>query len=97
MQAALLAEAITETRRSDLLADAYQKAWARGEAWQEAIVTALMLMPDNGKKALADALGVKVDSLGKAWELTIGLAVYIWLLDNTHRISFIVPNRDAMT
>ena len=65
LQAALLAQALTETRQSDLLADAYQEAWARGEAWQEAIVTGLMLMPDNGKKALADALGVKVDSLGK--------------------------------
>lgn len=40
--------------------------WERGEAWQEAIVTGLMLMPDNGKRALADALGVKVDSFGKA-------------------------------
>lgn len=66
LQASLLSEALVETRQNYLLADAYNEAWERGEAWQEAIVTGLMLMPDNGKKALADALGVKVDSLGKA-------------------------------
>lgn len=65
LQASLLSEALVETRQSYLLADAYHEAWERGEAWQDAIVAALMLMPDNGKKALADALGVKVDSLGK--------------------------------
>jgi len=48
-----------------LLADAYREA-TRGEAWQEGIMSGLVLMPDNGKLALANALGVTVDRLGKA-------------------------------
>ncbi len=55
-----------ETRLSYLLANAYREAWARGEAWQEAILSGLILMPDNGKLALANALGVTVDRLAKA-------------------------------
>ena len=66
VQASLLSEALVETRQSYLLADAYREAWARGEAWQEAILSGLVLMPDNGKLALANALGVTVDRLGKA-------------------------------
>ena len=65
VQASLLSEALVETRQSYLLADAYREAWARGEAWQEAILSGLVLMPDNGKLALANALGVTVDRLGK--------------------------------
>ncbi len=55
VQASLLYEALVETRQSYLLADAYREAWARGEAWQEAILSGLVLMPDNGKLALANA------------------------------------------
>ncbi|MNV59024.1 hypothetical protein D3C71_1514240 [compost metagenome] len=66
VQASLLSEALVETRLSYLLADAYREAWARGEAWQEAILSGLILMPDNGKLALANALGVTVDRLAKA-------------------------------
>ncbi|MBB4283873.1 hypothetical protein GGE43_004781 [Agrobacterium tumefaciens] len=66
VQASLLSEALVETRQSYLLADAYREAWARGEAWQETILSGLVSMPDNGKLALANALGVTVDRLGKA-------------------------------
>lgn len=66
VQASLLCEALVETRQSYLLADAYREAWTRGEAWQQAILSGLVLMPDNGKLALANALGVTVDRLGKA-------------------------------
>jgi len=66
VQASLLCEALLETRQSYLLADAYREAWTRGEAWQEGILSGLELMPDNGKLALANALGVTVDRLGKA-------------------------------
>lgn len=65
LQASLLSKALVETRQGYLLADAYHEAWERGEAWQEAIVAGLMLMPDNGKKALADALGVKLIASAK--------------------------------
>lgn len=65
VQASLLSEALVETRQGYLLADAHHEAWERGDAWQEAIVAGLMLMPDNGKKALADALGIAVDRLGE--------------------------------
>ncbi|MGP4806236.1 nucleotidyltransferase family protein [Agrobacterium cavarae] len=64
VQASFLSEALAETRQSYLLADAYHEAWGRGEAWQEAIRSGLRLMPDHGKLALADALGVTVDQLG---------------------------------
>lgn len=66
VQASLLSEALVKTRQSYLLADAYREAWARGEAWQETILSGLVLMPDNVKLALANALGVTVDRLGKA-------------------------------
>ncbi len=66
VQASLLSEALVETRLSYLRADAYREAWARGEAWQEAILSGLILMPDNGKLALANALGVTVDRLARA-------------------------------
>ncbi|WP_280824537.1 nucleotidyltransferase family protein [Pseudaminobacter soli (ex Li et al. 2025)] len=65
LQASLLCEALIDTRQGDLLADAYREAWDRGPAWQEAIVYGIGLMSDNGKTALAYALGVKPDELGK--------------------------------
>lgn len=64
-QAALLSEALVETRQSDLLSNAFNEAWERGEAWQEAINTGLKMMPINGKKALSNSLGVEVDKLDK--------------------------------
>ena len=65
IQASLLSEALAETRQGYLLAEAYNEAWARGEAWQEAIRSGLMSMPDDAKLALANALGVTADRLGK--------------------------------
>jgi hypothetical protein len=64
-QAALLCEALHQTRRSDDLADAYTEAWERGPGWQEAITAGLSMMPDAGKAALSAALGVAPDELGK--------------------------------
>jgi hypothetical protein len=64
-QASLLSEALHETRQSDVLAEAYLEAWDRGKAWQEGIASGLAMMPDNGKRALAAAVGVSVEELGK--------------------------------
>lgn len=66
LQASLLTQALAETRQSDLLADAYMEAWERGKSWQEAIIFGLLAMPDHGKAALAAALSVPVEELGKA-------------------------------
>ncbi|TCQ95818.1 GSU2403 family nucleotidyltransferase fold protein [Neorhizobium sp. JUb45] len=63
-QAALLCEALQQTRRSDDLADAYTEAWERGSAWQEAITAGLAMMPDVGKAALGACLGVAPEELG---------------------------------
>ncbi|AFL51365.1 hypothetical protein ABIE78_002813 [Sinorhizobium fredii] len=65
LQASLLCEALRETRQSNILADAYQEAWERGPSWQEAIISGLAMMPDNGKGALAAAMGISMDELGK--------------------------------
>jgi hypothetical protein len=48
-----------------VLADAYREAWDRGKAWQEGIISGLAMMPDNGKVALATAMDVSMDELGK--------------------------------
>jgi len=64
LQASLLFQALLETRQADLIVDAYQEAWDRGKSWQEAMVSGLSLMPDNGRQALAKALDVSVDQLG---------------------------------
>lgn len=65
LQAATLFEAMLQTRQGDVLVDAYQEAWERGPSWQEGIASGLAMMPNNnGKAALADALGVSVDELG---------------------------------
>jgi hypothetical protein len=63
-QASLLCEALRQTRRSNDLADAYTEAWERGPAWQEAITAGLSIMHDQGKAALAAALGLEADELG---------------------------------
>ncbi|PJR09719.1 nucleotidyltransferase family protein [Sinorhizobium meliloti] len=65
LQAATLFEAMLQTRQGVALADAYQEAWDRGPSWQEGLAAGLALMPDDGKEALADALGVKPEELGK--------------------------------
>ena len=65
LQASLLFESLLETRQGDVLADAYREAWERGKAWQEGIISGLAMMPDNGKAALATAMDVSMDELGK--------------------------------
>ena len=65
LQAATLFEAMIQTRQGDLLADAYQEALDRGASWQEGLAAGIALMPDSGKEALAAALGVEVNDLGK--------------------------------
>ncbi|MBD9650123.1 hypothetical protein IB267_17345 [Ensifer sp. ENS09] len=65
LQASLLCEALQETKQGYVLADAYREAWDRGPAWQEGIAAGLAMMPDDGKAALAVALRVKPEELGK--------------------------------
>lgn len=59
-QAALLFEALVETRHGDELADAWGEAWERGDAWKEGIIKGLARLPKNGVKALEKALGPDV-------------------------------------
>ncbi|WP_037150253.1 nucleotidyltransferase family protein [Rhizobium freirei] len=63
-QASLLFEALVETRQGDVLADAYEEACARGPSWQDGIASSLSRLPDSGRKALAKALGVRIEDLG---------------------------------
>jgi hypothetical protein len=65
LQASLLFEALQETKQGYLLADAYNEAWDRGAAWREGIEFGLKMMPDTGREALANALGVKADEVGR--------------------------------
>lgn len=65
LQAALLCEALVETKQGYVLGGSYEEAWDRGPSWQDGIVAGPGMMPDNGKAALAAALGVTVEELGK--------------------------------
>lgn len=56
-QAALLFQALVETRHNDELADAWEEAWDRGDAWKEGIVSGLRRLPKSGVKALENTLG----------------------------------------
>jgi hypothetical protein len=56
-QAALLFEALVETRQGDVVADAWQEAWDRGAAWKEGISKGFLRLPENGVAALRAALG----------------------------------------
>lgn len=64
-QAFLLSEALVETRQGYSLADAWNEAWERGPAWQEAITSGLAIMPEKARLPLAVALGVSAADLGK--------------------------------
>ncbi|TMU95488.1 nucleotidyltransferase family protein [Brucella haematophila] len=59
-QAALLFEALVETRHGNELSDAWEEAWERGDAWKESIVSGLSRLPKNGVEALREALGSDV-------------------------------------
>ena len=56
-QAALLFEALVQTRHGDELTDAWEEAWNRGDAWKEGIVSGLSRLPKNGVDALKTTLG----------------------------------------
>ena len=59
-QAALLFEALVETRHGNELSDAWEEAWERGDAWKKGIVSGLSRLPKNGVEALREALGSDV-------------------------------------
>ncbi len=63
LQAALLFEALVQTRQSDMLADAWEEAWERGDAWKEGLCNGLARLPKKGMKALGEALGSKMPDL----------------------------------
>lgn len=65
-QASLLAQALVETRQSDILVDAYEEAWERGKSWQDGLRAGLDAMPDPGRKAIALALDIPVEKLATA-------------------------------
>lgn len=58
LQSAILFEAMAQTRRADALALAWSEAWGRGEAWREALLAGLSMMPPKAlqvtRAALAD-------------------------------------------
>lgn len=56
-QAALLFEALHQTRRSSDLALVYNEAWRRGPAWQEAISAGAGMLPAEDAAKLTEALG----------------------------------------
>ena len=55
-QAAILFEAILQTRRSSDLALAYNEAWKRGDAWRAGIRAGAAMLPDEGRKHLKACL-----------------------------------------
>jgi len=59
-QAALLFEALVQTRHGDELRDAWEEAWDRGDAWKEGIVSGLSRLPKNGIDALKTTLGSEI-------------------------------------
>lgn len=56
-QAALLVEALAETRRQDDLAEAWSEAWGRGEAWREAMTSGVSMLPTDAQGLLAAIVG----------------------------------------
>ncbi len=55
-QAALLFEALQQTRRASDLAFAYNEAWERGPAWQEGIRAGAAMLPLEDTRRLAEVL-----------------------------------------
>jgi hypothetical protein len=64
-QAALLFEAMAETRRMDELAEAWSDAWGRGAAWQDAMNLGWSYMADKEKAALVAALSAGMRLIGE--------------------------------
>lgn len=65
-QAEILFEALYETRRAADFAIAYDEAWERGPAWQEALLTASRsMLSKNGSTALSQILRQGNQEIGK--------------------------------
>ena len=56
MQSGLLFGAMAQTRRSGELALAWSEAWGRGDAWREALVAGLDMMPEKAASIVRGAL-----------------------------------------
>lgn len=64
-QAAILFEALQQTRRASDLALVYNEAWERGPAWQDGIRAGADMLPKQDRKRLADCLGTGADQIGE--------------------------------
>ena len=64
-QASLLFQALVETRHDSELADAWEEASDRGDAWREGISSGLLRLPAKGVEALGKALGSEMPDLEK--------------------------------
>jgi hypothetical protein len=62
-QALSLFQAMTETRRTDALADAYMDAWDRGPKWQTAIATSLRMLEPGALAAVTTPLSAAIRRL----------------------------------
>lgn len=68
-QAALLFEALTLTRRACDLALAYNEAWERGAAWQDAIRKGAAMLSGEGRGHLAECLQDGAREIGEDYTL----------------------------
>ncbi|NLS06394.1 hypothetical protein HGP14_24095 [Rhizobium sp. P32RR-XVIII] len=64
-QAELLFEALYQTRRASDFALAYDEAWERGPAWQEALREARYMLSEDGRAALSRILRLGNQQIGK--------------------------------
>ncbi|MCV3766711.1 GSU2403 family nucleotidyltransferase fold protein [Rhizobium sp. TRM95796] len=64
-QAALLFEALGQTRRTSDLCLAYNEAWERGPAWQEGLRAGAAMLDEPDKRRLADLLRAGAAEIGE--------------------------------
>ncbi|OHV81964.1 GSU2403 family nucleotidyltransferase fold protein [Ensifer sp. LCM 4579] len=64
-QAALLFEALQQTRRTSDLALVYNEAWERGQAWQEGIRAGAGMLADEDRSRLGDCLRTGAMQIGE--------------------------------
>ena len=62
-QALNLMQALTETRRTDALADVFMAAWDRGDAWQQAITSSLRSVDPVTLAPITEALRASIGRL----------------------------------
>ena len=60
-QALSLMQAMTETRRTDALADVFMEAWDRGDAWQEALAASLRTFDKDAFAPVAEGLRESIE------------------------------------